>query len=138
MKLSNHFNLEEFEHSHTAIVNHIENRASDEVVKNIKQLVDVILEPARSKLDWPIIISSGYRCEEVNRMVGGSPTSYHRFGKAADIKVIEKAEELVGILKKLPCTELIVYRSKKDNGIRWIHVAYDKEAKIKPAYSVYR
>jgi uncharacterized protein YcbK (DUF882 family) len=47
-----------------------------------------LLESLRSRIgDKPVIVNSGYRCEEYNRKVGGVPRSYHLLGMAADIRV---------------------------------------------------
>ena len=49
-----------------------------------KRLVD-LLDAIRERLGCPLIITSGYRCEEHNEEVGGVPNSYHTRGVAADI-----------------------------------------------------
>ena len=70
-----HFNLSEFFRSSTAAKNGIKNEPSiDEratIVRNINLLVDNVLDPVRDTVDAPIIITSGYRCPQVNRLVGG-------------------------------------------------------------------
>jgi uncharacterized protein YcbK (DUF882 family) len=43
-------------------------------------LVDNNLDPLREAYKKPIIVTSGFRCEELNRLVGGSKTSHHRTG----------------------------------------------------------
>lgn len=138
MKLSNHFDLHEFEHSGAAVKHGLINKAQQPHIENLKLLVTHILEPARNKLGCPISVGSGYRSERVNSLpeVGGSPTSYHLQGKAADIWS-RNNERLLEILKKLPCTELIAYRRKATGEIRWIHVAYAEGDKVKIAYSKY-
>lgn len=58
--------------------------ASVEVRDNIKALVDKVIQPLRDA--WgPLAINSGYRCPEVNKAVGGVPTSQHTKGEAADV-----------------------------------------------------
>ena len=77
----------------------------------------------------PILINSGYRSEEVNKRVGGSPTSNHLTGCAADIKVfgIEQAMRYAVILLNYADNtnqefdELLIERSKK--GTYWLHFA---------------
>lgn len=57
---------------------------SVEVRDNIKALVDKVIQPLRDA--WgPLAINSGYRCQEVNKAVGGVPTSQHTKGEAADV-----------------------------------------------------
>ena len=47
-----------------------------------------LLESLRRRIgDKPVIVNSGYRCEEYNRKVGGVPRSYHLLGMAADVRV---------------------------------------------------
>ena len=77
----------------------------------------------------PIVINSGYRSEEVNKRVGGSPTSNHLTGCAADIRVfgIEQAMRYAVILLNYAddsdqeFDELLIERSKK--GTYWLHFA---------------
>ena len=81
----------------------------------------------------PIVINSGYRSEEVNKRVGGSPTSNHLTGCAADIRVfgIEQAMRYAVILLNYADNtmqefdELLIERSKK--GTYWVHFAVRKE-----------
>lgn len=59
--------------------------ASVEVRDNIKALVDEVLQPLRDAWGKPLAINSGYRCPEVNKAVGGVPTSQHSRGEACDV-----------------------------------------------------
>ena len=58
-----------------------------EVVDNLKYLVETVLQPIRDKLGFPIRINSGYRCHLLNKLVGGSATSQHCLGEAADCEL---------------------------------------------------
>ena len=79
--------------------------------------------------DTPIIINSGYRSPELNKKVGGSPTSNHLTGCAVDIRVygIEQAMRYAVILMdyadetKQDYDELLIERNK--NGGYWLHFA---------------
>lgn len=83
--LSKNFSLREFEYSDTANRLGIDNKVRhEEVKKNIKSLVDNILQPLRNVWSGPIFINSGYRCLKLNEAVGGVPTSQHVMGCAAD------------------------------------------------------
>jgi hypothetical protein len=55
-----------------------------EVVENLRYLCSATLQPLRERLGFPIQITSGYRSDELNRRIGGSPTSQHCFGQAED------------------------------------------------------
>ncbi len=54
---------------------------------NLKRLVDTLLDPLRNDLGAPVRVTSGYRSPQVNAAIGGSRTSRHMLGLAADIKV---------------------------------------------------
>lgn len=56
----------------------------DDILLNLRYLVETALQPIRTGINYPIRISSGYRCLLVNRLVGGSATSQHVRGEAAD------------------------------------------------------
>ena len=126
MQLTPHFTLEEFERSATAARLHIDNRVPAELVPNIKNLCEQVLEPLREHFGEPIYISSGYRCPQLNRAVGGVPNSQHMRGEAADIcclgpearrKMREWAE---WIMDNCPFDQLL--RERSGNSF-WIHVS---------------
>ena len=123
-----HFNLSEFFQSSTAAKNGIKNEPSaDEkatIVRNINLLVDNVLDPVRDMVNTPIIITSGYRCPRVNRLVGGVDNSQHMSGCAADFHVqgynhSMMYEVFLYIFNTLEFDQLIYYPSKN-----FIHVSY--------------
>ena len=81
--LSPHFSLAEFTTSQTAARMGVDNTPSPEIVANL-QTTAAVLEQVREILKAPILISSGYRCEMLNRLVGGVWNSAHLCGRAAD------------------------------------------------------
>jgi hypothetical protein len=87
-RISKNFTWEEFTASDTAkklgILNHI---TDWDVRDNILALVENVLQPLRDAWGKPIRINSGYRCEKLNKAVGGEPASQHRKGEAADCGV---------------------------------------------------
>ena len=122
------FKLSEFFRSSTAAKNGIKNEPSvDEratIVRNINLLVDNVLDPVRDMVDAPIIITSGYRCPKVNRLVGGVDNSQHMSGCAADFHVkgftpSMMYEVFLYIFNTLEYDQLIYYPSKNI-----IHVSY--------------
>lgn len=127
MQLSNHFTLAEFLQSETAdklgINNNLDSWCDLYIIENLKSLCKWTLEPIRHKVGCPVHISSGYRCSRLNEAVGGSPTSDHRSGEAADIYFdgfAEKWYEVVMLLVCNPCIpfdQLIVYRNFLHIGI---------------------
>ncbi|QQM18193.1 peptidase [Stenotrophomonas phage Salva] len=56
-------------------------------VEQLRQLATHILQPLRDALGKPVIVNSAFRSEAVNKAVGGTKTSQHRLGQAADIRV---------------------------------------------------
>ena len=87
MKLTEHFTLSEFERSATAEKYHIDNRVPSQYIPTLQQLCKEVLEPLRSYVGQPIVISSGYRCNQLNIKVGGAYASQHTVGEAADIQL---------------------------------------------------
>lgn len=103
----------------------IDNSPNFEVSTNLMQLAYYILDPLREKYGKPIIVNSAYRCPELNKAVGGSKTSQHMKGLAADITVgsstqNKKLFQLI-IDMDLPYDQLI-----DEKNFRWIHVSYTK------------
>ena len=79
-KLSKNFTYEEMINSATAKRLNIDNTPSEKELECLKQLCQNILQPIRDKRGSALTVTSGYRCEKLNKIVGGSPTSQHRFG----------------------------------------------------------
>ena len=95
-----------------------------EAFNNLKHLCVYILEPLREAADIPIKVNSGYRCPEVNKLVGGAKNSQHLTGQAADITCgTPTANLLLAALAKamrLPFDQLIV-----ENGGQWLHISFN-------------
>ena len=92
MKLSKNFTFEELCRSATAERHGIRNwpAAGDEihrVKENLSSLCLEVLQPLREYVGKPIIVNSGYRTKEVNRLVGGVKNSQHLTGEAADLRI---------------------------------------------------
>ena len=87
LRLSEHFMLSEFEKSATAEKYHIDNSVPPQYVPVLQQLCQEVLEPLRRFVGGPIVISSGYRCSQLNVKVGGAYASQHTLGEAADIQL---------------------------------------------------
>jgi hypothetical protein len=87
MQLSPHFTLEEMIASPTALRKGIDNSPSPEIIANLTALCVNILEPLRANFNAPIVITSGFRCPKLNKAIGGSTTSQHCRGQAADFTI---------------------------------------------------
>ena len=104
MQLTEHFNLEELTYSSTAKQKGLKNEPTQDHIENLKLLCEYVLEPIREKIGCPLVISSGYRSEKVNALVGGSKTSQHLLGQAADIQIFDKTKtnkDLFDIIVKM-------------------------------------
>ena len=99
--ISKNFSYKEFEKSDTAIRLGIDNKIPENLIKkNIKALVENVLQPLRDSWKHPLFINSGYRCLKLNQAVGGVPTSQHVIGQAADVACSDPYE-LAKRIKKL-------------------------------------
>ena len=88
MRLTPNFKLSEFERSATAKSRGFDNSITDPAVKQaIEALTVNVLQPIRDHFGKPIRINSGYRGLDLNASVGGSKTSQHCKGEAADIEI---------------------------------------------------
>ena len=123
-----YFSIAEFLRSDAAEKYQVSNIPSDEellaVLHNIKALVDNVLDPLRAMIGQPIIITSGYRSQQVNELVGGSKTSQHLTGKAADIHVQGYTPQQMDVVYQTiqMCynfDQLIFYPSKNIIHISW-------------------
>lgn len=111
--------------SDTAARKGINNKCTKEDAERLKKLIENVLDPLREAYGKPIVVNSGYRCPALNKAVGGSKTSDHMKGCAADIHGTPntKAEnkrlfELVKSLD-LPFDQLI-----DEKNLSWVHVSH--------------
>lgn len=111
-KLSENFTLEEFTRSDKAKELGITNEPGDKELAALRVLVSRTIQPLRDKLGVPIHVNSGYRCPELNKAVGGVPTSQHQKGEAADLSIDGKANDILEALENnnIPFDQAILYR----------------------------
>jgi len=88
LKLSKNFSLGEFLVSQTAERHGIDMDPPQYVIDNLAKLCVHVLQPIRDQVDSPLVISSGYRPTVLNQLIGGSKTSAHRHGQAADFRIV--------------------------------------------------
>ena len=125
-KVTMHFTIEELYASKTAKDKGINNMPSVREMVNLVYLAAYVLEPLRVAMGKPIRISSGYRCERLNKAVGGVYNSQHLKGQAADIDI--QGDMAFGrkifdhIRDHLPFDQLIWEHSK--SGTYWVHVSF--------------
>lgn len=120
-----YFSLSELTSSATARKMSISNIPDEDAVLNLKALIYNILDPARKIYGAPIFVHSGYRCERLNKVVGGVKNSQHLKGEAADIDTGSHGgnRRLYEILLDMPFDQLI-WEKGDEEGPEWIHVSY--------------
>lgn len=126
-QLSKHFWLSEFTRSATAIKHGIDNTPDADSVAALQDLCINVLEPLRRRFGV-IRITSGYRCLKLNMMVGGSRTSQHLFGEAADIHVgsEEVARKYFYFIKENLEFDQMLLEMKKGH-VHCLHISYTSE-----------
>lgn len=122
MKLSEHFNLNEFTISQTATRKGIDNTPPEPVIERLRMLA-ATLERVRGLLgNSPIRISSGYRSKELNRAIGSSDSSAHVLGYAVDFTcpIFGTPKEVANEIAKSSIKfDQIIYEGT------WIHLSVD-------------
>lgn len=118
-----HFSIEELCRSQKATELKIDNTPDTVIKDNLTFLVDKVLDPLRELYGKSIFINSGYRCADLNRAVGGSPTSRHQYGYCADIDTRRGENKMLAdliILHHIPFRQMIVYGSVENP--KWVHI----------------
>lgn len=117
------FTIMELVKSNIAKKNKIDNTPDSQSLKYMLELIKYCLQPIRDKLGKPMIITSGYRCKELNKKVGGVSTSQHCKGQAVDFYVKDMTiQQVVDFIKKsgVEFDQLINEYNK------WVHISFVK------------
>ncbi len=117
------FKISELVYSDTAIKHNINNMPDINSLDNMLNLIFYVLQPLRDKIKKPIIITSGFRNVEVNKLVNGAKNSQHTKGQAVDF-----------IIKGMTVTEIInfikssgvEYDQLIDEYNQWVHISFVK------------
>ncbi len=128
MNLTKNFTLSEMTKSDAALRHDMDNTPGEVEIANLKLLCEKVLQPVRDQYKTGVKVNSGYRSPDVNAKVGGSRTSDHCKGQAADIEIpgIANADLAIWISQNLDYTQLILEfytQGVPDSG--WVHVSYD-------------
>ena len=105
----------------------IKNKAGSGEIKNLTDLCYGVLEPTRAKFDKSIIISSGYRSEELCEAIGSKKTSQHTKGQSVDFEVagVSNLEVALWISNNCDFDQLILeYWNDEEPNAGWIHVSF--------------
>ena len=142
MQLSKHFKLEEFTKSMTATRKGIDNNPGAGDIKNLENVCYEILEPLRAKFEKPIIITSGYRSEELCEAIGSSKTSQHAKGQAADFEIfgVSNQELVIWINENLDFDQMILefWKGPDEPNSGWVHCSYKSEGNRKQLLRAYK
>ena len=126
-QLTRNFSLHELTKSETAVRNDMENNPGPTEIANLTTLAGKVLQPVRDHFGKGVKVNSGFRHPDVNAKVGGSKTSDHCKGQAADIEIpgVPNAELAEWIKDNLEFRQLILEfytPGIPDSG--WVHVSF--------------
>ena len=130
MQLTANFSLHELTKSETALRMGFDNTPGPVETEPLKILAERVLQPVRDHFGKGVKCNSGFRSAESNAAVGGSRTSDHVKGQAADIEIpgVPNADLAQWIMDNLEYTQLILEfytPGIPDSG--WVHVSYDPD-----------
>lgn len=128
MNLTANFTLSEMVKSETALRHDMDNTPGEAEIASLRLLCEKILQPIREHYGKGVKVNSGFRHPEVNAKVGGSKTSDHCKGQAADIEIpgVANADLALHIVDTYKFTQVILEfytPGVPDSG--WVHVSYD-------------
>jgi zinc D-Ala-D-Ala carboxypeptidase len=128
MNLTANFTLSEMVKSETALRHDMDNTPGEAEIASLRLLCEKILQPVREHYGKGVKVNSGFRHPEVNAKVGGSKTSDHCKGQAADIEIpgVANADLALHIVDTYKFTQVILEfytPGVPDSG--WVHVSYD-------------
>lgn len=129
-----YFSISEMLYSYQAVQRKIWNGCTLETERNLRALIENVLDPARELYGKAVYVNSGYRCSKLNGIVGGTNNSQHVRGEAADIStsrgLIENLKLAKIIVKLGMFDQLILEESPKGELTPdWIHVSYRRDGK---------
>jgi hypothetical protein len=122
-----HFTIEEMYASDTAKRLGIDNKPSVQQMINLVYLCAYVLEPLRVAMKEPIKIGSGFRCQALNKAVGGVYNSQHLKGQAADLCIdgdIQKGRKWFEYIKKNLTFDQLIWEKNPKTGSCWVHVSF--------------
>jgi hypothetical protein len=135
--MRNYFDISELTASDTAKVKGINNTPNLEVCDRLHLLITECLNPIREAYGKPITVTSGYRCERLNFVVGGKSNSQHIKGEAADLvgKNDEETRRIFEIARALGNFDQLLF--ERSGAKRWVHISYKKIGNRKQAIDNY-
>lgn len=141
MKLTKNFHLSEFTRSGAALRHGIDNTPNPDQLENIIRVARNVAQPVRDHFGQPVIISSGLRVPELNRIIGGASNSDHMRGEAIDFEVAGVHSRFVWLFIKenMEFNQLIgEYLEYEDPAAGWIHCSLKASGNKQQAASITR
>ena len=131
--MKNYFTIQELVKSDTATKLHIDNTPSAEAILHLRELIDKLLNSIREAWGGPVIVTSGFRSQKLNTVVGGSKGSTHLRGYAADlIPGNGQRAKFIKFVQEYLRTHNLPFDQCINEYDRWIHVG------LKNAYGLQR
>lgn len=130
------FKISELIHSDTSIKNNINNMPDINSLDNMLELICYCLQPLREKIKKPIIITSGYRNSEVNKLVGGVANSQHTKGQAVDFVINGMTVEQIINFIKVNNIEFDQLIGEYNKNSKWVHISYVKNNNRKQVFNL--
>lgn len=124
------FSIDEMVRSDTAKKYGIDNRPSEEIKNNLILFIETVLDPIREDWGGPVSVSSGYRCERLNKVVGGAENSGHKYGFCADLQVSGgslRLRKFAKFVKKWMEDHQMKYDEiiyESSGGVTWLHFCW--------------
>ena len=121
------FKISELIYSQKAVQFNINNMPDINAIDNMLELIVNCLQPLRDKIKKPMIITSGFRNDIVNKLVGGSKTSEHTKGMAVDFVINGMTpKQIIDFIRKsgVKYTQLI---EEYANNTSWVHISYNSK-----------
>ena len=133
-KFSNNFTYEELVNSPTANRLKINNTPNKQQKESLRKLAVEILQVIRDEYGKPIIVTSGFRCDKLNKAVGGAKNSQHTKGEAADIRSVSDSikdnKEIFDLILRLQKEGKIKFGQLIDEyNYNWVHVSLPRIGK---------
>ena len=139
MQLSRNFSLQELTKSDTAIRKGIDNNPNADQIEKLKLLCENILQPVRDQFG-PVMISSGYRSENLSEKIGSSRKSQHCRGQAADFECHghDNMEVFNWIVDNTEFDQGILEFYTGDPASGWLHFSYNEDGNRKQTLRAFR
>jgi hypothetical protein len=135
------FSIRELTYSDTAIRLGIDNTPTDEILKNLQNVIQFILEPISNNFDSQIMITSGYRSPALCQAIGSKPTSQHTLGMAVDFEILGTPNKEVSdwIVDHLDFDQCILefWKPEQPNS-GWVHCSYKTSGNRKMYLRAYK